>query len=74
MLLQSDLPVEILAMDDEDETDTSEKSILPPVLCLLFVVMWAFQFHISSAALGALVVYITFLDYWPLLLTVISFS
>lgn len=60
MLLQSDLPDEILAMDDEDETDTSEMSILPPVLrlLLLFLVMWAFQFHISSAALGALVVFL----------------
>ena len=57
MLLQSDLPDEILAMDD-DEADTSERSISPPVLRLLFLVKWAFQFHISSAAPGALVVFL----------------
>ena len=35
-----------------------KKSVLPPVLCLLFLVMWAFQFHISSPALGALIIFL----------------
>ena len=61
--------------DDDDEIYTSEKSVLPPVLhLLLFLVVWTFQFRIFSAALGALIIFITFLDYCPLLLTVISFG
>lgn len=46
--------------DDDDEIYTSEKSVLPPVLrlLLLFLVMWAFHFRISSGALGALIIFL----------------
>ena len=45
--------------DDDDEIYTSEKSVLPPVLhLLLFLVVWAFQFRIFSAALGALIIFL----------------